>query len=461
MKERSLTWQILAAVLAAELLCAIALSGAALLHERFERYRAFDVMLRGRADSLLGAVQDAEDPGDNVMLDRTELALPVDDAYEVVDVSGRILGHSPQWDSSFEPPAKSGYSDQRIRGVSYRVLRTDGVRVIDREENGGIRRPVVLVYAAPTRHLWHSIFEAVRFYIATSLLLLALTAIALTWFLRRALFPLRDLAEQASKVSAQSWSFHPSPEVLRTRELKPLALSIAQLLQGLENSFAQQRRFTSDAAHELKTALAVIKSSLQLLQLRPRSNDEYQAGLKRPIADTERMEELVNRMLTLGRADEQRPCATVQSDLGGCLERAAEQLQPLANLQQVQVVVSAPRLLYVALSSEEVEILCSNLLSNAIQHSEAQSIVTAAAKPSGKGVELAITDHGDGIPEEALPHIFDRFFRADKSRTRQTGGSGLGLAICKAIVSNAGGAIHVSSAPGEGTSVTVAFPRVT
>jgi signal transduction histidine kinase len=439
-------------------LCAIALSGAALLHERRERFRTFDVMLRGRADSLLGAVQDAEDPGDNVMVDQTELALPPEDAYAVIDVSGRILGRSPLWDGSFRVPPANGYTNQRAHGEHYRVLRTDGVRVIDREEHGGIRRPVVLVYATPTKQLWHSIFEAVRFYVFSSLLLLALTGIALAWLLRRGLSPLRDLAQEAGKVSAQSWHFQPSPDVLRTKELKPLAASITQLLRGLKESFAQQRRFTSDAAHELKTALAVIKSSLQLLTMRRRTNEEYGVGLDRLRADTARMEELVSRMLVLGRADERQDGSFAHSDLGHSLKRAAAQLEPLANMRQVEIAISAPAGVSVALSEEDGETLCSNLLANAVQHSQAQSRVTAAVRLAMGNVELTVTDQGEGIPEHALSHVFERFYRADSSRARETGGAGLGLSICKAIVGNSKGTIHINSGQDRGTEVSVIFP---
>lgn len=458
MREHSLTRQLIATVLAAQLLCAIALSGVALLHERRERFRTFDLMLRGRADSLLGAVQDAEDPGDNVMVDQTELTLPPEDAYVVIDVSGRVLGHSPLWDGSFQVPSANGYTIQRAHGGQYRVLRTDGVRVIDREEHGGIRRPVVLVYAAPTKQLWHSISEAVRFYIFASLLLLALTGMALALLLRRGLSPLRHLAQAAGKVSAQSWHFQPSPDVLRTKELKPLAASITQLLRGLKESFVQQRRFTSDAAHELKTALTVVKSSLQLLTMRRRTSEEYKEGFDRLLADTARMEELVSRMLVLGRADERQDNSSVHSDLGHSLERAAAQLEPLASMRQVEIAITAPAGVSVALSEEDGETLCSNLLANALQHSQAQSRVTAAVRLAMGRAELTVTDQGEGIPEHALSHVFERFYRADSSRTRETGGAGLGLSICKAIAGTGKGTIHINSSQGRGTEVSVIFP---
>jgi signal transduction histidine kinase len=456
-KQRSLTRQLIVTVLAAELLCAIALSGVALFHEQHERFRDFDVMLRGRADSLLGAVQDAEDPGDNVMVDGTELVVPLEDAYEIIDESGRILGRSPLWNAGFQVPLTNGYGNQHVGGIRYRVLRAAGVRVIDREENGGIRRPVLLIYAAPTHRLWQSIFEAVRFSILTGLLLLALTGAFLVWFLRKALLPLRELATEAGKITAHSWDFHPSQEALRTKELEPLATSMTQLLRGLKAAFAQQQRFTSDAAHELKTALAVIKSSLQLLTLRPRTSGEYAAGLERSIEDTERMEGLVSRMLTLARVEEREGDTPASSDLAASLMRAVHNLEPLATLRGVEVMVTASTDLFVCLSEEDGDILCSNLLSNAIQYSETKSSVLATARLTAGGIELTVTDYGEGIPEESLPHLFERFFRADTSRARHTGGSGLGLSICGAIVTNARGSIRIGSVLGQGTQVTVAL----
>ena len=455
--HHSLSRRIIAAVLISELLCGVAFSAVALLHEHGARLHAFDVMLRGRCDSLLGAVDDLDDPGDHLALTTSDLQPAPEDAYFVAEQDGRPVGSSPTWNTGFAVPAQNGFSEQTVGHRRYRLFRTESTRYIDANTPHRSQRPVIAVYAVPTRHLWHGIFEAVRFYIASILLLLCVTAIALAWTLRRVMQPLRDLASEAAKVTAHSWQFAPSPEVQQTTELRPLASSISDLLRNLEAEFAARRRFVSDAAHELKTDVAVVKSSLQLLAMRPRTPEEYSAGIVRTLDDTARMETLVGRMLLLGRADESER-GEEAIDFAAALQQTLVQLEPMAELRGVKVRHELQSALPVALSWDNAVTLCSNLIVNAIEHSGTMREVTVELRHDADRAILAVSDCGEGIAPEALPHIFDRFFRADSSRTRATGGAGLGLAICKAIATSAGGTIDIESAVGSGTTVNVILP---
>ena len=462
MKSSSLSRQLIGGVLLAELICAATFSVIAIGHEVRGRRRAFDVMLRGRADSVLGAVQDAEDPEDNVTVDPTELVLPKQDAYEVMSPSGRLVGRSPASSADLlaglASATKAGYFNLRIKEQRYRAIRLEGVRIIDRETNGGLRRHVIVLYAAPTHDLWHGAVEAVQFYVVASALLLGVTGVALVWFLRRRLSPLQELAAIAGRVSTRSWEFVPPDEVLRTSELAPIALSIEELLKGLRQSFERQRQLTGDAAHELKTSIAVLKSSLQLLSMSPRTPHQYEVGLEGLLVDMERMEALASRMLALARLEEAPVERSEWSDLSSALRSVSERLQPLANLKQVMLEVSAGQGLNVALSVDDADTLCSNLMMNALQHSLPAGHVSAIAQTHGGVTELRVKDDGKGIPEEALPHVFERFYRADRSRSRDSGGAGLGLSICKAIIERSNGTIHIKSAEGTGTEVTVTLP---
>jgi signal transduction histidine kinase len=466
MKSRSLTHRLIAGVLLAEFLCAALFSAVAITHEMHGRRRAFDVMLRGRADSLMGAVQDAEDPEDNVMVDPTELSLPSEDAYAVATPAGHVLGSSPksfpELLAALESSHKEGYFNFAIGGKQYRAIRTPGMRVIDREEKtGALRIPVTVLYAAPTAHLWHETVEAVSFYMATGALLLALTALALVWLLRRWLAPLHELAERASHVSVQAWEFVPPEAALHTRELEPMASSIQKLLAGLQQSFERQRQFTGDAAHELKTSIAVLKSSLQLLSLRQRTAEEYESGIEGVLVDTQRMEELTERMLALARLEEAPSKSQESVDLSSVVQAVAERLRPVAELRQVLLGKTVQDSSRVAISLDDAEILCSNLILNALQHSTGGSRVTVSVENQPDTIVLLVEDHGEGIPAEALPHVFDRFYRADASRSRNSGGAGLGLAMCKAIAEHCGGSIEIVSTPGAGTQVRVILPAST
>jgi signal transduction histidine kinase len=136
----------------------------------------------------------------------------------------------------------------------------------------------------------------------------------------------------------------------------------------------------------------------------------------------------------------------------------AERLRPLAELKQVVLDVSAAETLVVAMPAGDADLLCSSLLVNALQHSSPNQRVSVLVQALGGVTELRVVDQGDGIPASALPHVFERFFRADRSRSRVSGGAGLGLSICKAIVERANGTIHIESAVGTGTEVTVILP---
>ncbi len=467
MKALSIKKRLITSVLLVELVSAVAISGLALVYERHAHFRAFDVMLHGRADSLLGAVQDAEDAQDNVMLDGSEASLPKRDIYEVWDQSQRVLGKSANWQgldpSQLGPP--EGKPTLAIHsGKEYRTIRLDGVRNVDPgDKGGGIPRRIVIIYGSPTAPVWRAIWTAVEFYAATSVVLLALTGFMMFWLLNDSLAPLTELANEAANISSTSWSFHPSERMLRTVELAPLAIALETALKRLERSFVQQRRFVGDAAHELKTAVALVKSSLQLLMMKPRTVAEYQAGLERCELDCERMQSIVTEMLTLARIEDEAtradgPSAIATADMTQVAREVADQFSSWAEINRLRIQVAAPAALILGMDHQQLHLLCSNLVLNALQHSHPDSVVQVAVKEDGSWAELRIIDTGTGIDAESLPHIFERFYRGDPSRSRRTGGTGLGLAICEAIVLKHHGSIHVASEAGKGTTVLVCLP---
>ncbi|HET7103099.1 MAG TPA: ATP-binding protein [Terracidiphilus sp.] len=463
--RRSIAFRLIAAVLLVELASAVLVIALSWGYERHAHFRAFDVMLRGRADSVLGAVQDAEDAADNVMLDKADLHLPADDIYEVWDESGRLLGRTSNWPGTggtIPMPPRDGYSRMIVNQRHYRVLRLRGSRIVDPDERGGGKlRQVTVLYGAPTRHLWHAIVGTVEVYAAGSLLLLFVTGPLIAWLLHRGLQPLRQLAALAGRVTVDDWQFSPPASAHTTPELAPLTHALESALQRLERAFTQQRTFVSDAAHELKTAVAVVKSSLQLLVLKPRTAEEYRHGLERCLADTGRLEDLVAKMLTLARVESGAAAAALpaRSDINHCVRQTAAQLSTIAAQRGVRMSLpEQDALLPVALTAEDCSLLVSNLLLNALQHSPAGSTAAIRLASTGSTAELVVEDRGEGIDPAALPHVFDRFYRGDPSRARATGGTGLGLAICKGIVEKAGGSIAIASVPGQSTTVTVSLP---
>ncbi len=343
MKSQSLIRRTMVIVLSAELLCAIAFSGTALWHERRSRMHAFDEMLQGRSDSLLGAVQDAEDPEDNVTIDPVELRLPSNDVYAVYNRGGRLLGSSKDAPEMLMARQHAGFSERVSNGHVYRVLERDALRVIYRADNGGVglRRPITIVYAAPTAHIRHEILEAAGFYVLVSLALLACTAAFLVFLLRKVLHPIEELAAQAAGVSKDSLHFEPPSSALRVKELAPLAQTLSSTIASLKKAFENEQRFVSDAAHELKTAVAVVRSTIQVLSMRDRSREEYARGLDRLLQDNQRVEDLVSRMLTLARLEQHAEPEDATTDFAQAVRLAVDNLASFAEARLIAVTLEA------------------------------------------------------------------------------------------------------------------------
>ncbi len=473
MKPYSITRRLIFTVLLIELFAALGVSAFAYLYERHAHLRAFDVLLRGRADSLLGAVQDAEDAADNVMLDGSEVTSPRDDVYQVTDDRGRVLGHSPNWngltskdilelvDEDGPGTVTERYYRTQVEGKAFRVLQIQGYRVVDPgDKTGGIRRTVTIEYGSPEKRVWHAILRAVGFYAMSSVGVLAATGLLMSWLLNRGLAPLRELASSAAQVSVNSWTFTPPQQARMTRELAPLVTALESVLEGLQSSFEQQSRFVGDAAHELKTGVAVVKSSLQLLGMKHRSVAEYEAGLERSLSDCERMEEIVAQMLTLARLEERSTnrFSAVPVDVLECVSESARKLGTMAELRGISISIRGCSGLLALADPEQLELLVTNLLINALQHSLAGTEITVETLRLPGKAEMRFSDHGEGIAPEDLPRIFERFSRGDPSRSRKTGGTGLGLAICKAIAERFHGSISIESQLRAGTTVVVQLP---
>jgi signal transduction histidine kinase len=471
---RSIAFRLIAAVLAVELAAAILTVALSYGFERHIHFHTLDVIMHGHMDTILGSVQESNDGKDDVMLVQADLHLPKEDVWEVVDSSGRVLGISPNWQGvavDSVPMEHGAFLRLILDGHRYRLIRREGSRLVDPGEPGGGKlRTVEVVYGARTNRVWEAIWASVEFYALGSGLLLLATGPLIAWLLHRGLLPLRQLAALAAQVSANSWQFDPPESARNTPELAPLTLALESVLQRLERAFVQQRTFVSDSAHELKTAVAVVKSSLQLLSLKRRTAEEYQAGLERCLTDCLRIEDLVAKMLTLAREESATPSsAAVQATgLADCLRQTVAELTTVAAVREVGVSLAetvadaAGAAVFVPLAGEDCALLFSNLVLNALQHSCAGATVAVRLLLADeyKTALVEIEDHGEGITAEALPHVFERFYRGDPSRNRNTGGSGLGLAICKAIAERAGGSITLVSQPGVGTTVTVHLPVV-
>jgi signal transduction histidine kinase len=297
----------------------------------------------------------------------------------------------------------------------------------------------------------------------TSIMLLLATNAFAVWSVQRGLAPLRELAAQANKISVHNWNFSPPPGDALATELSPFVHAIEAVLGRLRESFRQQRDFTNDAAHELKTSVAIVKSTLQSLLHRPRTQHEYQTELEGLLEDCWRLEDLLGRMLRLARieqlAENGVPPKMATTELTSTCEAAISRIRKVAEERNIEVEFESPAAVYMHADPEDLELIWLNLLENAVQYSSEGSTVTLRVRRNGGAmVEVSVVDSGPGIPPAELPHIFERFHRGDPSRARSTGGFGLGLAICKALVDAYNGTIEAVNLPGHGTQMRVQLP---
>jgi signal transduction histidine kinase len=237
------------------------------------------------------------------------------------------------------------------------------------------------------------------------------------------------------------------------------------MLARLEQSFASLHRFTADASHELKTPLQVLRAGVERALIHPGTPAEIIQSLDETLAQINQMTEMVENLLTLARADEGRaPLAVEESDLREVVADVAETAGMLGEDAGVTAVHAMPaQPVRLAVDRHRIREMLLNMVTNAIKYTPQGGRVALTLEEDAEAVTFRVQDTGTGIAPGDLPHIFDRFWRADQARSR-TGarpGTGLGLAITKWIAEAHGGTITVQSRPGRGSVFTVRLPKPT
>jgi heavy metal sensor kinase len=242
-------------------------------------------------------------------------------------------------------------------------------------------------------------------------------------------------------------------------ELAELAGVLNATFDRLQFAFERQTQFTADASHELRTPLAVLRAQSELALSKPRTDDEYRDALAACLAAAKRMTTLVDGLLTVARADAGKLDLQRGSiDLRDVVASAAEQLRPLAESKRVTVSLDLSTAA-VAGDATRMSQVVTNLISNAIYYNRDGGAIHVRLATDSATVILSVTDTGCGISVADQALLFERFYRADKSRARTSGGHGLGLAICKSIVEAHGGTIDFTTERDQGTTFRVILPR--
>ncbi len=312
----------------------------------------------------------------------------------------------------------------------------------------------------------HSSLDVVDTTLRWLLLALAIVTIGIfvfgwigsNWVAHIALSPVEILSQTASNVSAHSLDTRLVMDA-PYQEFQQLSQSFNGMLGRLQKVFESQRQFISDAAHELKTPLAAMKGHMEVALQRPRATDEYQETLSASLGQVEHLTRLVKSLLTLTQFAGEHPPVTLQPLLlTPIVKELVAELSILAKEKGCSLKAELQDVRAILGDAGQLKQLVINLLDNAIRHTPQGGSVTVTLHSSASHVQLTIEDTGSGISAEHLPHIFERFYRADPARDRGRGGTGLGLAIAQEIVRAHHGTITVNSAVGTGSAFTVHFP---
>ncbi len=274
----------------------------------------------------------------------------------------------------------------------------------------------------------------------------------------RALRPIDRITRTAQQIGGGDLSQRlrysgPADEVGR------LARTFDEMLSRLQAAFERERRFTADAAHELRTPLSVLRGMLEVTLSRQRTDLNYRETLQELDQHVERLIRLSNGLLFLSRVDQEKGAwVKAPVNLTDLLESIVEQIQPLADQKVITLHIDLPAGLTVTGDPDHLISLFLNLLDNALKYTPELGSVGVTGRQEAGEARIEISDNGPGITPDDLPKIFDRFYRVESSRSRSLGGAGLGLAIAQEIARAHRGRIIVRSDPGHGTCFTVCLP---
>ena len=271
----------------------------------------------------------------------------------------------------------------------------------------------------------------------------------------RALSPIARLTRTAATVAATGHYHERVPVPRRQDEVGQLATTLNDLIATVERTLTQQRQFVADTSHELRSPLTVMLANLNLLK-RDLAPDERALSLEEATAEAQRMRRLVNDLLLLAQGDVSQSIAHTPVRLDELIEQSVATAARQAPDHQLTARIEAPA--QINGDPERLTQLLRNLLENATNYTPPGTTIEVRLRRSDGVAQIAVADNGPGIPAEHLPHLWNRFYRGDKARSRASGGAGLGLAIVKYIAEAHGGRVAITSEVGQGATFTITLP---
>jgi len=278
------------------------------------------------------------------------------------------------------------------------------------------------------------------------------------WLMKRALRPVDEITQSAERITSRNLSER-LPALNTGDEMERLSGSLNGMIARLEESFQHVSRFSADASHELRTPLTILHGELEAIVQRPELGPDAREAIASALEETERLAKIVESLLAISRLDAgEVKMERERLDLADLAATTTEQMRLLAEDKRITLRCETGRRVEVEGNRSRLKQVVVNLLDNAIKYTPEAGTVQVRVGAANGSALLEIEDDGVGIPAEALPHLFERFYRVDKARSRQMGGTGLGLSIVKSICAAHGGQVKVESAEGKGSRFRVELP---
>ena len=401
-----------------------------------------DETLAARARGLATEIQNEYKPSKPYHLaeELSEYAevSPDGNLIEVRDPQGEILLGGRVAAATANKHYRTLESETKVQGRTYRILVAaplEGTELTLR------RLREVLLWATP--------------------LVLLIGSLGGYWMSRRALQPVDALTRAAQTIGIENLSQRLEVPAAGD-ELQRLSETWNGMLERLEAAVKRLSQFTADASHELRTPITLIRATAELTLRRERSAETYREALKHIMDETDRTARLIEDLLSLARADAGLPGWPLDRvELTPLVRDVCEQGQILAQERQLEISTEAPEQpVYVDANDPALRRLLLLLVDNALKYTPAGGHITVSVALDSSGPTVTVSDTGIGIPDAALPHVFERFYRVDESRNREAGGAGLGLSIAQWIAERHHARLEAESVVGQGSAFRVRFPQV-
>jgi heavy metal sensor kinase len=454
LKLRSLRVRLTLWYSCALILVALVLAGASRWALAVSLDHALDQGLRYRLIGLRGFIDENNDAGLDHLKARLLDLDTLGELFQVFGPHGELMAQSDglaRHHVATEPPPDPGASMLfRSAGPRWFPVRMATQRIyVDGQ-------PLTIEVADPQGKFHNVLSEFYSVLFVALPIVLALATFGGFWLSGRALGPVDQIIDEAQSIDPANLGARLSVPASGD-ELQRLSATLNQLLSRVEQSFLQMRQFTADASHELRTPMTLIYTAAQFALRRERGADELKEAMQKILREAKRCTELINQLLWLARADAGTSrIEFVSTDLTALVGGLVSEVEMLASTKGITVSASLPDLpIYADVDESSFRRMLVILVDNAIKYTAEGGSLTIRVTDGAGEVAIAIADTGTGISADQLPLIFDRFWRADKVRSRDAGGTGLGLAIAREIADNHNAELTVESSVGQGSTFTV------